>query len=259
MMLGWGKDLLVESFQDEIHNRYEQHVTDYLKEVASQYELRLEIYSEHAYQYANLLENALQEDRSIVAPAQQWYWYKDIPNSDLKLDADKFGAIPISFETMAAYARNGLGTEATDQIDVVSPITERLKRTYQNSYHRRFLTGFETDEAFLYYPGYLDIPGGYNPKQETWYHFAVAESPKIIFMEPEINTVDATNDSTNVYQTIIATKALTVSNQVVGVSAVEFMMNYKESSFYYDFNDVFFKTEGFSALLSADGLVLSNP
>ena len=92
--------------------------------------MRLEIYSEHAYQYANLLENALQEDRSIVAPAQQWYWYKDIPNSDLKLDADKFGAIPISFETMAAYARNGLGTEATDQIDVVSPITERLKRTY---------------------------------------------------------------------------------------------------------------------------------
>lgn len=50
-----------------------------------------------------------------------------------------------------------------------------------------------------------------------------------------------------------------VNNEVVGVAAVEFMMNYQGSAFYYDTNSVSFKDHGFAAVLSADGLVLSNP
>ena len=74
-------------------------------------------------------------------------------------------------------------------------------------------------------------------------------------MEPVIYAIS----TGNVYETIIATKALVVNNEIIGVAAVEFMMNYQESAFYYDFNAVAFETSGFSAVLSADGLVLSNP
>jgi hypothetical protein len=164
----------------------------------------------------------------------------------LELDVELFGNTPVSFQSAAAFTRNKITDEGVNLINTVSSVTAFMKNMYVANYHYKIYVAFERDELFFYYPSYSDIPESYNPLQEDWYHLAKASTPNPAFIEIEQN---------GLVLNYKISKSIVKETELVGVVCIEFRARVETT----EIDAVRFKRSGFAALVSPQGLVISNP